>query len=76
MIGPAGFMRAPNTHEGKKESLMVECVGCRYKHFESERIKIPNKKYNKAEFPVYDLVCPNCKHKNCYILDSEGKRKK
>lgn len=44
--------------------IKVECAqrNCRHKHTESERLRVPNKKWAWAS----DMVCPKCGCKSYY----------
>jgi len=45
---------------------LVKCTKCRNEHKHSDRIKGEDKK--KYNFPVFDLLCPFCSHKNFRVL--------
>lgn len=46
--------------------LKVQCCRCRNKHLESERKKVPSKRW--ADIGASDLVCPRCSCKSYYKL--------
>lgn len=56
------------TEERPENDIYVQCCRCRNKHWESERLKVPDKKFSF----VSNLVCPRCKAASFYRLDEEA----
>ena len=63
MIGPAGFMAAP---EQGSEQRYCKCCRCRHTHMRTDRISQPSRRFGAG---VSDLVCPNCGSTTFWEID-------
>lgn len=48
--------------------IKVQCCRRKNKHMESERLKVPSKKYGSG---VSDMICPRCRCTTYYRLQAE-----
>jgi len=77
MIGPAGFMNAPNTGKSRgrpSNDIYVECCKrkCKDRHWESERDYVVNEKETKGQWvQISDSLCPKCGNKEYYKIDAK-----
>jgi hypothetical protein len=54
--------------ETRMPDIKVQCCRCKNKHMESERLKVPSKKYGSG---VSDMICPRCRCTTYYRLQAE-----